>query len=309
MVPPRRAWLAPFCLATLYTVWGSTYLAQRVAIEGFAPLRMAGLRFVVAGSLLYAVVRRRGAPAPSLAQWRGAAASALPLLVTGMGVAACALKRIPSGLGALLFASVPLWTSVFDRLWGGRLRRAEIAGLALGFAGVALVSSRGNLGQDPLGAALMLAGAASYALGCVATRRLALPEGALGTAAQMLVAGPALLAASFALGEPPQAPTPRSLFAMAYLVAFGTLLAYTAFGYLLRNARPALATSYAFVNPVVALALGAGLAGERLASADLVGLALVLGAVALVAFAARRPDAPPRAGAAPTAGRAAPART
>jgi drug/metabolite transporter (DMT)-like permease len=308
MAPPRRGWLIPLCLATLYTVWGSTYLAQRVAIEGFAPLHMAGTRFAVAGALLYAFLRLRGAPAPSAAGWRAAALSALPLMGAGMGLAACALKRVPSGLAALLFASVPLWTSLIDRLWGGRIRRIESAGLALGFAGVALVSVRGGLGKDPLGAVLMLTAAASYSLGCVATRRLDLPKGALGTAAQMLVGGAALLTASFALDEPPPALTPRSLAAMAYLVGFGSLLSYTAFGYLLRNARPALATSYAFVNPIVALALGAWLADERLTPPDLVGLALVLGAVALVAFGARKPADTPRPDSAPTAGPNAPAR-
>jgi drug/metabolite transporter (DMT)-like permease len=291
MPRPRSARLVPLCLAILYTVWGSTYLAQRVAITGFEPLRMAGLRFVLSGAALYACLRLGGAPAPRPAEWRAAAVSALPLLVTGMGVAACALKRVPSGLGALLFASVPLWTSLFDRLSGGSLRRVEIAGLALGFAGVGLVSLRGGLGDDPLGAALMLAAAASYALGSVLTRRLALPRGALGTAAQMLVGGALLLVASVALREPWRAPTPRALVAMAYLVAFGSLVAYTAFGYLLRNSRPALATSYAFVNPIVALGLGAWLADERFSGPDFVGLALVLGAVALVAFGARRRNA------------------
>ncbi len=294
MAPPRRAPLVPLCLGVLYTVWGSTYLAQRVAIEGFAPLQMAALRFLAAGALLYTALRWRGAPAPTPAEWRAAAVSALPLVVTGMGAAALALERVPSGLAALLFASVPLWASLFDRLWGGRLRRAEIAGLALGFCGVALVSLRGGLGRDPLGAALLLGAAASYALGCAATRRLALAPGVLGTATQMLAGGAALLALSLAAGERAPAPGPRALLAMAYLVAFGSLLAYSAFGYLLRNARPALATSYAFVNPIVALALGAGFAGERFAPTDFAGLALVLGAVGLVAFGARpRPPAGP----------------
>ncbi len=214
--------------------------------------------------------------------------SAVPLLVTGMGAAAVGIKRVPSGLAALVFGSVPLWTSLIDRLLGGKLRRSEVLGLAIGFAGVAVVSLRGGLAADPIGALILLGAAASYALGCVATRRLGLPAGIMGTAAQMLTGGALLTALSFAAGERLVTPSARALGAMVYLVVLGSLLAYVAFGYLLRNVRPALATSYAFVNPIVALALGAALAGERFTRADLVGLGLVLCAVSLVALGARR---------------------
>src|SRR5262249_7289115 len=127
MLPDRRrSVLVLVSLGVLYTVWGSTYLAQRVAMAAFPPLQMAGLRFVVAGGLLYAVMRARGAPAPAAVEWRAAAVSAVPLLVTGMGAAAVGIKRVPSGLAALVFGSVPLWTSLIDRIWGGRLRRIEV---------------------------------------------------------------------------------------------------------------------------------------------------------------------------------------
>lgn len=280
----RKTLLAVLCLAALYTVWGSTYLAQRIAVESFAPLQMAGVRFVVAGVVLFVVLRARGAPAPAAAEWRAVALSATPLIVTGMGTAAIAMKRVPSGLAALMFGSVPLWTSLFDWLCGGALRRVEVLGLAVGFTGVGLVSLRGGLSADPLGACLLLGAAASYALGCVATRRLALPKGMMGTAAQMLFGGVALMGASFAFGEAWSAPSARGVLSLAYLVVLGSLVGYVALGYLLRTVRPALATSYAFVNPIVALALGAALAGERIGAADLAGLALVLSAVALVAL-------------------------
>jgi drug/metabolite transporter (DMT)-like permease len=285
----RRTLLIALSLAVLYTVWGSTYLAQRVAVSTFGPLQMAGLRFVVAGGLLYAVLRARGVPAPTRDERRAVVLSAIPLLVTGMGAAAVGIKRVPSGLAALVFGSVPLWTSLIDWLWGGKLRRAEVVGLAVGFAGVALVSVRGGLAADPLGALILLGAAASYALGCVGTRRLGIPRGILGTAAQMLFGGVALLAGSVVRGEPFVAPTARSLGALVYLVVLGSLLAYVAFGYLLRTVRPALATSYAFVNPIVALALGAALAGERFTTADVLGLGLVLAAVSLVALGHRAP--------------------
>lgn len=289
MLPERRRTLLTLAsLAILYTVWGSTYLAQRVAVSTFAPLQMAGLRFVVAGGLLFAVLRARGAPAPTPKQWRAVVLSAVPLLVTGMGSAAVGIKRVPSGLAALMFGSVPLWTSLIDWLWGGRLRRSEVLGLAVGFAGVALVSLRGGLAADPVGALILLGAASSYALGCVATRRLGLPPGILGTAAQMLTGGVLLMGVSLAAGERFVVPTVSAAGSLVYLILFGSLLAYVAFGYLLRNVRPALATSYAFVNPIVALALGAALANERFTGADVLGLVLVLAAVGLVALGGRR---------------------
>ena len=296
MLPERRRTLLTVAsLGVLYTVWGSTYLAQRVAVTTFPPLQMAALRFVVSGALLVAFLRARGNPLPNAREWRAVVLSAVPLLVTGMGTAAVGIKRVPSGLAALMFGSVPLWTSLLDRLLGGQLRRSEILGLAVGFAGVALVSLRGGLAADPVGALLLLGAAASYALGCVATRRLGLPAGIMGTAAQMLTGGALLLAVSFAAGERFILPSPRAAASLAYLIVFGSLLAYVAFGYLLRNVRPALATSYAFVNPIVALALGATLADERITTADVLGLALVLAAVGLVALGGRRRAPEPRA--------------
>ncbi len=289
----RPTFLAILCLAILYTVWGSTYLAQRVAVESFAPLQMAGLRFLVAGTILYTVLRLRGAPAPTVPEWRSVALSATPLLVTGMGLAAVGIKRVPSGLAALVFGSVPLWTSLFDWLCGGTLRRVEVVGLAVGFAGVALVSLRGGLSADPIGALLLLGAAGSYALGCVATRRLTLPKGMMATAAQMTFGGATLMLVSTATGERLAVPSARATFAIVYLVVLGSLVAYVAFGYLLKNVRPALATSYAFVNPIVALALGAALAKEPVSTTDLAALALVLSAVALIALGApRRATAP-----------------
>ncbi|MEO5731775.1 MAG: drug/metabolite exporter YedA [Byssovorax sp.] len=288
MLPDRRrAVTTALCLGVLYTVWGSTYLAQRLAIASFPPLFMAGIRFVAAGIPLYVVLRLRGAAKPTWTELRAAALAALPLLVFGMGGAAVALQRVPTGLAALVFGSVPLWTSLFDWLCGGKIRRVEIAGLVLGLMGVLVVSMRGALRADPLGAVMIVAAAASYAFGSVATRRLKLPAGVLGTAAQMTAGGAMLLVASVVRGERLVAPSGGSIAALVYLVVVGSMLAYSAFGYLLRNTRPALATSYAYVNPIVALALGVALAGERVTRADLVGLALVLGAVAMVALGSR----------------------
>ncbi len=302
----HRRFLLPACLGVLYVVWGSTYLAQRVAVATMPPLQMAALRFLISGALLYAALRATGTPAPTRRAWMAAAASAVPLLVTGMGTAAVALTRVPSGLAALVFGSVPLWTALFYRLSGGRLRRLEVLGLGVGFAGVAVVATRGALRAEPWGAALVVLAAASYALGCVVTRRAPLSPGVMGTASQMLAGGAVLAVASLARGEPIAAPSLRAATALAYLVVLGSLLAYSAFGWLLKNASPALATSYAYVNPVTALALGVAFGGERFTPDDGAGLVLVLAAVALVGWAQRLPAAPvvtPSLGAISTAAR------
>jgi drug/metabolite transporter (DMT)-like permease len=284
----HRRFLVPACLGVLYVVWGSTYLAQRIAVAEMPPLQMAAIRFLVSGALLYGGLRAAGAPPPAPRAWMAAGVSAVPLMVTGMGAAALALTRVPSGLAALVFGSVPLWTALFERLSGGRLRRLEVAGLALGFAGVALVASRGALRAEPLAGALIVFAAASYALGCAATRRAPLAPGVMGTASQMLAGGAILAVASAVRGESLAAPTARGGAALAYLIVLGSLLAYSAFGWLLKNARPTLATSYAYVNPLVALALGAALGGEHVGRSDAAGLVLVLAALGLVSAGARR---------------------
>ncbi len=294
MIPGRsRAPTIALCLALMYTVGSSTYLAQRIAVTGFPPLRMVGLRFAVAGAILYAALRARGACAPPARAWGAAALSSVPLLGMGMGGIAFAVQRMPSGLAALVFGSVPLWAALFDRLWGGRLARGEIAGLLVGAAGVAVVSLRGALRADPAVAAILLVAAAAHALGFVLTRRLPLPPGILGTATQILCGGVILLVASAARGERSSASGPGagSVLALGYLIVFGSMLVYSALGYLLRNARPALASSHAYVNPLVALVLGATLGGERFTLADVLGLGLVLAAVALVASAGGRAKA------------------
>ena len=287
MLMERKSLVTAGCLAVLYSVWGSTYLAQRIAVAAMPPLFMGGLRFAIAGAMLYAALRLRGTPAPSRREWGAAVLSAVPLMMLGMGTVAIAMTRAPSGLAALVFGGVPLWTSIFDRAFGGRLSRVELVGLATGLAGLLVVSLRGSLAADPASLGLLIFAAASYSLGCVLTRRLALAKGAMSTASQMVAGGAALLLASAARGEHWTVGDRSSVAALAYLVVMGTVVGYTAFGWLLRNARPALATSYAFVNPVVALGLGAALGGERFAAGDYAGLALVLAAVGVVAWGGR----------------------
>jgi drug/metabolite transporter (DMT)-like permease len=281
------------CLATLYSVWSSTYLATRVAVTSFAPWQMGSLRFLAAGAILYAMLRARGAPAPRLLEWRSSAVIGLLMMAVGLGGASMAMTRVSSGVAALVFGSVPIWTALFERMFGGRLRGREAAGMLVGLTGLAVVAARGQLRADPAGAAELGVAAAGYALGCALSRRLAQPPGSMSVAAQMLTAGVMLAVASAVRGEPlPAHVSTASVLALAHLVFLGSVVAYSALNHLLRTVRASLATSYAFVNPVIALGLGAVVSGEAVGRAELVAVVLVVTGVVIVASASWAPPAP-----------------
>ncbi|MSP60103.1 MAG: hypothetical protein EXR72_07125 [Myxococcales bacterium] len=219
---------------------------------------------------------------------RGFGFGELLLLVGGNGFVAIAEQWVPSGLAAVVVATMPLWAALFARPWGERASWGEWAGLALGFAGVALLRARGGLGDIPAGGLLIIVAPACWALGSVLTPRVTLPAGAMATAAEMLAGGAAMLLLGPLFGERPGIPSLRSLGALAYLIVFGSLVAFSAYGFLLRTTRRAVATSYAFVNPLFALALGAYVGGAVPPLAWL-SLAAVIGSVVLVRLT------PPRA--------------
>ena len=273
-----------FCLFALYVIWGSTYLAIRWALQGgFPPFLMAGTRFTLAGLILYTVLRLRGHANPTARQWGAGALIGLLLLVMGNGCVVFAQQWVPSGVVALVVGSVPLWAAVFGGLFGQWPGRAERWGLLIGFCGLVLL----NLGSDMRGnlwaAFALLLGPVTWAFGSIWMRRLPLAQGLMSTATQMLTGGAMFLVLSFTLGERLTAlPAPRALLAFGYLVVFGSLVAFSAYGYLLRNARPALATSYAYVNPMVAVLLGTFLAGESLSTWSFIAMGAILGAVVLL---------------------------
>ena len=278
-----------FCLFALYAIWGSTYLAMHWGLEGgFPPFLLATVRYLTAGCVLYTVLRLRGVERPSARQWGAGALMGLLLLVLGNGSVVFAQQWVGSGMIALVVGSVPLWAALFGGLFGQWPGRAERWGLGIGFCGLILL----NLDHDPrgnpwLGAALLL-GPVSWAFGSVISRRLPLAAGLMSTATQMLTAGVLFLALSLGLGEHLMAlPTPRALLSVLYLVVFGSLVAFSAYGWLLRNARPAVATSYAYVNPVVAVLLGSWLAGESLGPRGTLAMGAILGAVVLITRARR----------------------
>ena len=270
-------------LFALYFIWGSTYLAIRLALPGFPPLMMAGLRFVMAGALLYLLLRLRGEPRPAWAQWR-AAARVGTLLVAGNALVVVAEQWVSSGVAAVAIASVPLWAVLFAGLWGRWPAKGEWFGLAVGLAGVALLQSGGELRASPAGAAVLLLSAVTWSLGSMWSRHLPIPTGLMAAATEMLTGGAVLLGVALLRGERMTAmPGAQALGAFLYLVVFGSMVAYSAYTFLLANVRPALATNYAYVSPVVAVLLGALLAGERVTGAAVAALALILAGVAIVA--------------------------
>ena len=306
VVPAASPLAIALALAAVYLVWGSTYLGIRFALEGgWPPLLMAGLRFLASGLVLYAFLRWRGVPAPTARQWRNAAFVGVLLVGMGNGLVCIAEQTVSSGLAAVAVASVPLWMALFAALRGEHPRRAEWIGLGVGFAGVAWLNAGSSLTASPTGLVALLVAAIAWSYGSIWSRGRDLPSPFMAAAAQMLCGGAAMLVAGLALGERFEAwPTPRGLLSVGYLATIGSLVGFSAYVWLLRHVRPALAGSYAYVNPVIAVLLGAWLAGERFGAHDLGAMAVVLaGVVAITLARARRPGvaAPVRPG---TAGEA-----
>lgn len=295
----RTAILLAF--AAVYVVWGSTYLAMRFAVETLPPFLMAGTRFTAAGAIAYAWARWRGAPRPSRGDVTAAAVAGGLMLLGGNGGVVWAVRTVPSGLTALLVAMVPLWMALLDWLRpGGQCPNGlTVVSLLLGMAGLALlVGARGPVSQGdvPLaGAAVLVLASLSWAAGSLysSTRTSRTPFLAIA-ALQMMAGGGLLLAAGLITGEATQLDpsrfTGRSLLAVLYLVLFGSLIGYTTYGWLLTVVRPALVSTYAFVNPVVAVLLGYALAGETLSVQSLLAGGVIVAAVALMIAA--RPRAP-----------------
>lgn len=280
MTRRRRTLAVAAALATVYVVWGSTYLGIALAIKTMPPLLMAGARFALAGGLLYAVARRvdRGRARPDRGQWAAALLTGLLLLGVGNGGVSWAEQTVPSGIAALVIATIPLWVVVLDRLvYGAALRPIAV-----------------------LGVVVLVVAAAGWATGTLLSRGQRLTVAPLTAAAmQMLCGGGALLAAGVAAGElddvDVRAISVRSSIALAYLVLFGSLLAFSAYVWALRNADTALVATYAYVNPVVAVALGAAFLDEGVSGRTITAGALVVGAVALiVSSGGRRAPAPRR---------------
>ncbi len=288
---PSR-WKIAAAFAAIYIIWGSTYLGIRFAIETIPPFLMAGVRFLLAGAMLYGWARVRGAPRPLRVHWRSAAIIGALLLLGGNGGVTWGEQTVPSGLAALLVATVPIWIATLDWLRPGGTRPdgPVIAGLLLGFVGILLLVGPGNLGGGEgnytLGTLAVLGAAFSWALGSLYSKRAPLPGDALqGIGMEMLAGGVWLWLAGTLAGEWGQlnlgAISLRSGLALAYLTLFGSLVGFTAYVWLLRVVSPARAATYAYVNPVVAVFLGWALAGEELTPLTLVAAAVIIAGVVI----------------------------
>ena len=280
-----------FALAAVYLIWGSTYLGIRFALEGGYPplLAVSGVRFVIAGTALYAVLRWRGVAAPTRAQWKTLAMMGAMMLLLGNGFVVLAEKTVSSGLAAVAVASMPLWMGLFGALRGQRSSHQEWLGIGVGFIGVVWLNAGSSLTASPTGLVLLLIAPVAWAFGSVWSRGRDLPSPFMTAAAQMVCGGVIIVLVGLATGERFEAmPTLAGTLSVAYLVVFGSIVAFTAYVWLLHHVRPALASSYAYINPPIAVLFGALLAGERFTAHDLGAMAVILAGVVVITLAKAR---------------------
>jgi drug/metabolite transporter (DMT)-like permease len=294
--PPRLSgWLIAGCLLAVYVIWGTTYFAIKVGIEGSPPFFLVGTRFLTAGGLLMAWQALRGRPMPTARQWRGAAFLGFLLLVVGNGGVAVAEHSVSSGATVALISIMPLATALWSGLFGQWPRRLEWVAIALGGIGAAVMLMGRDLQGSITGTLVILLSTTCWSLGTVLARRIDLPQGPTGFGAEMLAAGLLALTLSALLGEHWTLPdSPRIWWAWTYLVVFGSLIAFSAYRFVVERVSPTLASTYAYVNPPVALFVGWWLGHESFSSNTLLGLPIVLGSVALHAWIQTRGRGSPR---------------
>lgn len=285
----RNHWLLVIAALTCtYFIWGSTYLAIKYAIESFPPFAMVGIRFTVAGSLLYLILRAMGHAAPTRVQWRGAACVGLLLPVLGNGTVSHVQLHVSSSVAALAIATAPIWMAIFSSAWGHKISRREWLGIAIGLVGILLLNTRGSLQGDWLSAGLLMFAAASWSLGSVWSKHMAMPQGLMGAASQMLCGGLIALVFSVVCGEHwPVQVTARSWAAIAFLIVLGSMVAFSAYHWLLHHVRPMVASSNTFVNPIVAFVVGVWFADEQIHLMEYIALAVILVGVFLVLTATK----------------------
>ena len=284
-------------LAAVYLIWGSTYLGIRFALEGgFPPFLLGGIRFSIAGALMYAFLRWRGMPAPTRAQWRNAMVLGVLLMLLGNGMVNLAEQSVGSGMAAVAVASAPLWMGIFAAMRGEHPARIEWIGLGIGFLGVVWLNADSSLSASRIGMVALLVATLAWSFGSIWSRGRDLAPPFMNAAAQMLCGGIAMLATGLLLGERMHTlPTPHALGAFVYLIVFGSWFGFSAYIWLLHHVRPALASSYAYINPAIAVALGAWLAGERFGAHELLAMGVILlGVVAITLAKARRPAPRPK---------------
>lgn len=286
-VPAR--WAIAAALAAVYLVWGSTYLAIAIGLQGYPPFALGAIRMLAAGALFYAVLRWRGVPAPSRVQWRNLAVMGVFMVLLANGLVNLAQTEVSSGLAAIAVASMPLFVAVFSTWRGRTLGRLEWTGIVLGLGGVALLNLGSELRASLLGMICLVLAPLSWAWGSVWSRDQDLPTPFMNAAGQMLCGGVWMLLASLVIGERFAGPPPlASTLAVVYLTLMGSIVGFTAYVWLLHHVRPALATSYAYVNPAIAVLLGTVVLQERFDADTWIAMAVILASVVLVTRAPKR---------------------
>lgn len=283
MIKYNQTLLIAAALFCTYFIWGSTYLALRFGIESFPPFLLVGMRFTVAGIILYGVMRYLGSPNPTRQQWLGASAVGILLPAFGNGTVTYVQQTVSSSVAALAIATAPIWMAFFSSIYGHKITAREWLGIAIGLVGIVLLNLGGSLHGDYLNAFLLIFAAASWSLGSVLGKHIAMPSGLMAAACQMLTGGLVMLAASAVRGEVwPAQISAKSWGALVFLIVLGSLVAYSAYMYLLKTVRPLVASSNTFVNPIVAFALGIWLANETVTITEYAALAVILVGVFLV---------------------------
>lgn len=278
------------CLAATWLVWGSTYLAIKLALTSFPPFFQMGTRFLFAGVLLLAWMRWRGAAWPSRAQWRNALIVGALMLGGGMGGTAYAEMSVGSGLVVAFIAVVPLMIAALNLFWGVRPGRLEAIGIVLGLAGVLMLTQGAGFQASPAGLAAIATACVTWSIGSVLSQRtLPLAPGAMGFASEMVCGGAVLMVLAGLRGEAPVwPPQPVAVAAWLYLVVFGSLIAFNAYMVLLARASAGVASSYTFVNPVIAMLLGMAFAGESVTPFEWAAVSVVLAGVLLLLVRSKR---------------------
>jgi drug/metabolite transporter (DMT)-like permease len=293
---PATGWLKVAAFAAIYIIWGSTYLAIAFAIETLPPFLMAGLRFLLAGTILFSWARLRGEKAPSGLHWRNTAVIGGLLLLIGNGAVVWAEQRVASGIAALLVTTEPLWVVILQ--WLGKTKKAPsngvMLGLVLGAVGMMVLVSPWELegGVDLLASTAIFLSAGAWAWGSIFSSRATLPSSpVLTTGMQMLCGGGLLLLAGTAAGEWQTTQwshvSQRSWLAFSYLVGFGSLIAFSAYSWLTRVAPPAQVSTYAYVNPVIAVLLGWAFAHEVVTGQTIIAAFLLVAAVVIITLKSR----------------------
>jgi len=292
-------WKVLLAFAIIYFVWGSTFLAIRVGVREVPPFLLAGMRFFVAGIALYGWMRLKGTPSPTARQWGGATLLAVLIFVLDYGLLFWAERRVPSGIAAVMMATIPVFMAISEIVI---LRTQELSArlavaLLVGIGGVAVLVSRtvsfGDVPIDPAGAVALVVAAISWSVAASLTRRLPLPaEKAMSSGAQMLAGGVLLTLTAGALGEfrgfRLQAVSVGAWMALLYLIVAGSIVGFTAYVWLIHHESPTKVGTYAYVNPVVAVAVGYFLGGEVVGPRTLLGTALVLVSVVVITTAPKK---------------------